>query len=150
MNISMDLNIDLDPSSPVPLYIQIVEKVRRLLALGALRPDDRLPTVRDLAVHLRINRNTAARAIRQLEREGLVRTRVGQGTFVQEFEPKVEPGERKRSMEQALDRLLVEAHSLGVSPMELGDLLEERVEELRADAGEVRNTGGIDAEGDSE
>ena len=76
--------IELDPTSTTPLYLQIAEQVRRLIALGALRPGERLPAVRELAVRARVNRNTAARAIQQLESEGVVRTRVGQGTFVEE------------------------------------------------------------------
>ena len=55
--------LDLDPQSPVPLYQQLVEQVRGMIALGALKAGDRLPTVRDLAVQARINRNTAARTI---------------------------------------------------------------------------------------
>ena len=55
--------IRLDPASPIALYLQISEQIRRLIAIGALRPGDRLPTVRDLAVQTRVNRNTAARAI---------------------------------------------------------------------------------------
>ena len=74
--------IDVDPRSPVPLYLQMVEQIRRLMAMGALRPGDRLPPVRELAARARINRNTAARAIQTLEAQGLLRTRVGQGTFV--------------------------------------------------------------------
>src|SRR5215468_882727 len=73
---------DLDPQSPVPLYLQIVEQVRRLVALGALKPGDRFLTVRELGTRARVNRNTAARAIAELERDGVVRTRVGQGTFI--------------------------------------------------------------------
>ncbi len=127
-----DFDLTLDPASPVPLYVQLVEQVRRLLALRALRPGDRFLTVRELASRLRINRNTAARAIQELEREGLVRTRVGQGTFVADAPPRTDPVRRDAALDAALDRLVVEAHSLGVPLEELGWRLSRRVEAFRA------------------
>lgn len=136
------MDLELKASSPVPLYMQLVEQVHRLVALGALRAGDRLPTIRDLAVKARVNRNTAARAIRHLEQEGLVRTRVGQGTFVNESgSPGVDPARRERTMEELLDSLLVEAHTLGVPLEELGWRLSRRIEVFvsrrRESAGEM-------------
>ena len=122
---------ELDPSSPVPIYLQIVEQIRRLIALGALRPGDRLPTVRDLAVRCRVNRNTAARAILELEREGVLRTRVGQGTFVSEEAPRLDRMERNGILEASLDRLVIEAHSLGVPLEELGSKLTRRIDRFK-------------------
>jgi GntR family transcriptional regulator len=123
---------DLDPESPVPLYQQIVEQVRGLVALGALRAGDRLPTVRDLAVRGRINRNTAARAIQQLEHEGVVRTRVGQGTFVADGAGRVVDREaRDAAVDAALDRVVIEAHLAGVPLEELGWRLSRRVDGFR-------------------
>jgi len=124
--------IEIDPTSPVPLYRQIAEEVRRLVALGALRDGDRLPTVRDLAVRTRVNRNTAARAIQHLEAEGVVRTRIGQGTFV--VEPSVGPVDRARGEEAIdvlIDRLLVEARTTGIPLDELGRRLSSRISNFR-------------------
>ncbi len=123
--------LDLDPQSPVPLYQQIVERVQGLIALGALRAGDRLPTVRELAVQARVNRNTAARAIQQLEHEGVVRTRVGQGTFVADGAGQVDRATRAAAVDAALDRLLVEAHLAGVPHEELGWRLSRRIDEFR-------------------
>lgn len=125
------MNLDLDPSSPVPLYAQIVEQVRRQVALGALRPGDRLPTVRDLAVHVRVNRNTAARAIQELERRGVVRTRVGQGTFVQDRAAEIERAVLEEQMDQAIDRLLVEAGNTGITLEALAERFADRLEKFR-------------------
>lgn len=125
------MELNLDPASPVPLYAQIVEQVRRLIALGALRPGDRFLTVRELAVRTRVNRNTAARAVQELERDGIVRTRVGQGTFVADGLPAVDAGRRDAELEAVLDRLLVEAHSLGVPLEELGWRLSKRIDAFR-------------------
>jgi GntR family transcriptional regulator len=72
----------LDGASGVPPYLQLVHQVRQSLLLGYLRPGDRLPTVKEVAVDLAINPNTVVKAYRQLEHEGLVAGRPGQGTFI--------------------------------------------------------------------
>ena len=118
--------LDLDPRSPVPLYLQIVEQVRRLIALGALKPGDRFLTVRDLGTRARVNRNTAARAIAELERDGVVRTRVGKGTFIAEGAPTMDGKER----DAALDKLIIEAHALGIPDEELGWRLHRKIEQF--------------------
>jgi GntR family transcriptional regulator len=122
------VTLDLDPQSPVPLYLQIVEQVRRLLALGALRPGERFLTVRELGVKARVNRNTAARAVAELERDGLVRTRVGQGTFISESAVAMPPREREAALDAAIETLLVNAHTLGVPLEELGWRLQRKLE----------------------
>ena len=137
----MILDLDLDPQSPVPLYLQIVEQVRRLLALGALKPGERFLTVRDLGVKARVNRNTAARAIAELERDGVVRTRVGQGTYIADGAPVMDAAARDASLDAALERLLVEAHGLGVPPEELGWRLQRKLEHFaRARRGSAKES----------
>jgi GntR family transcriptional regulator len=123
--------IELDPASPTPLYLQIADQVRRLVALGALRPGERLPAVRDLAVRARVNRNTAARAIQQLESEGVVRTRVGQGTFVATAPAPVDRARCESTIDDLIDRLLVGAHTLGMPLEELGWRLNRRIDSFR-------------------
>ena len=128
--------LDLDPALPTPLYLQLVQGIRRLVAIGALKPGDRLPTVRELAVQLRLNRNTAARAIQELEARGVVRTRVGQGTFVAE-----EAGEgasREALLELAVDRLIDEAAALAVPLETLSERVAARVRSRPAPAGPRR------------
>jgi len=72
----------LDPGSGVPPYLQLVQQVRQALLLGFVQPDDRLPLIREVVESLAINPNTVAKAYRQLEHEGLVVGRPGQGTFI--------------------------------------------------------------------
>jgi GntR family transcriptional regulator len=72
----------LDGSSGVPPYLQLVHQVRQALLLGYLQEGDRLPTVKDAAADLVINPNTVVKAYRQLEHEGRVGGRPGQGTFI--------------------------------------------------------------------
>ena len=123
--------IQLDPRSQIALYLQISEQIRRMVALGALRPGDRLPTVRELAARTRVNRNTAARAIQHLESEGLVRTRVGQGTFVADGAGRVGRERLGRVVDASIDRLLVEASTVGVTLDELAERLGKRIERFR-------------------
>jgi len=121
---------DLDPKSPVPLYLQIVEQVRRLLALGVLKPGERFLTVRELGARARVNRNTAARAIGEMERSGLVRTRVGQGTYIADDPPAIEASRRDAALDAAIEKLLIEAHALGVHSEELGWRIHRKLEEF--------------------
>lgn len=72
----------LDPRSGVPTYLQIVHQVKQALRLGMLHPDDQLPTVKEVVAALAINPNTVLKAYRELDLEGLVEGRRGQGTFV--------------------------------------------------------------------
>jgi GntR family transcriptional regulator len=72
--------VALDSNDPRPIYVQIVDEVRRALVVGDLAADDPLPSVRRLATDLRVNPNTVSQAYRELERDGVVEVRRGQGT----------------------------------------------------------------------
>jgi GntR family transcriptional regulator len=77
------IEFHLDAHSGVPSYLQIVQQVKHALRLGLLEVGDQLPTVREVVAQIAINPNTVLKAYRDLEREGLVASRPGQGTFVQ-------------------------------------------------------------------
>lgn len=121
--------LDLDPASPVPIYQQVVDGIRRLVAVGALRSGDQVPTVRDLAAQLRVNRNTVARAIQDLEAQGVVRTRVGQGTFIAAAAEEAAGASREGLLGEAIDRLITEARQLGVALQDLPEAVRRRVVE---------------------
>lgn len=74
--------LTVDPRSGVPIYLQIVEQVKRSVALGVLSSGEQLPTVKQLALDLTINHNTVARAYRELERDEVIETAPGRGSFV--------------------------------------------------------------------
>ena len=78
----MPILITIDPADPRPIYVQITDEIRRGIVLGTLKPDDPLPSVRQLAGRLRVNPNTVQQAYRELERVELIYMRRGQGTFV--------------------------------------------------------------------
>ena len=83
----------LDVRSGVPTYLQLVQQVKQALRLGILQPGDQLPTVKEVVAQLAINPNTVLKAYRELDREGLVDGRRGQGTFVSADVTASEPGE---------------------------------------------------------
>ncbi len=72
----------IDPRSGVPIYLQLTDQLKRAVAVGALAPGERLPTVKALAVQLTLNPNTVAKVYRDLEREGIIETAPGRGSFV--------------------------------------------------------------------
>ncbi len=108
------MELRIDPALAVPVYAQVVEQVRMLIALRALRPGDKLPSVRELAAQVRINRNTAAKAYQLLEAAGVLETRAGQGTFVADGVPPWSRHERLRRFEHSINRALVEAYHLEI------------------------------------
>lgn len=116
----------LDMDTGIPVYQQIVEAVRQGTATGRLRTGEQLPTIRELALQLRVNPNTIARAYQELEREGIVETRRGAGSFVAAREPRLEQEERRRLVARHLDRALAEAYHLGLPLDEVEALLRQR------------------------
>jgi len=127
---------DLDFRSHIPIYVQLVERVKHLVATGSLQPEDQLPTVRQLAAELRVNFNTVARAYRLLDEAGIISTQQGRGTYVLEVPP---PEEAGRLRHQALDGLcrnfLLEAYRMGFEAEEVGTDLQPLLK-LWQEAGE--------------
>ncbi len=110
--------IRADPALPTPIWSQIEESVRHLVASGALRPGDALPSVRDLARDQRINPNTVAKAYQRLVEAGLLETRRGEGTFVAEHPPAMPAAERARVLREGATRLATLAVNLGATRAE--------------------------------
>jgi GntR family transcriptional regulator len=120
----------IDPRSPLPLYAQLEHTIRAAVASGALKPGDQLPTVRQLAVDLRVNANTVARVYAELERAGMVSTQRGRGTFVLQATPPSSPArQRERELRSLVDRTLSEAAALGIPARDLVRHLQSRLEE---------------------
>ena len=113
--------ISLDPQDTRPIYVQIVDEVRRALVLGTLGPDDPLPSVRDLAVKLRVNPNTVSQAYRDLERQGMVYVRRGQGTYATPLQ--ADGAERRTLADGVAQRALHDARRNGLGTNELVDAI---------------------------
>jgi GntR family transcriptional regulator len=118
----------INPADPTPIYAQLERAIRLGIATGRLRPDAQLPTVRQLAVDLRVNANTVAKVYRDLERAGVLETRRGVGTFIKTPQPDVmPPRERERLLRELADRVLAEAAMHGLSADELLAQLKSRL-----------------------
>jgi len=109
--------ISVDPNDVRPIYVQIMDEVRRALVLGVLSADDPLPSARQLAIDLRVNPNTVSQAYRELEREGLAYVRRGQGTFVHGLPKPAE--QRDRLAESVAQQAIRDAKHNGLSVDEL-------------------------------
>lgn len=109
------MDIRLSPQSSSPLYEQIVAQVKQLVASGRLQPGDGLPTIRALAQRLLINPNTVARAYRELEVEGIVYSRVGQGTTVADGVSPLSHDARLRLLREHVAALVTHARHLDFS-----------------------------------
>jgi len=128
------MELRIDPASAVPVYAQVVDQVRMLIALRAIRPGDKLPSVRELAAQVRINRNTAAKAYQLLEAAGVLETRAGQGTFVADGVPPWSRDERLRRLEHSISRALVEAYHLEIPFEEVLKITERLAREFQNQA----------------
>src|SRR4029079_11802328 len=115
---------EVDTRSPTPIYAQLDRAIRAAIATGALVPGMQLPTVRQLAVDLAVNANTVARVYVQLERDGILETRRGVGTFVREAPPpQAARSHRERELRDLIQRFVGDAALLGFTLPELIDQL---------------------------
>src|SRR5262249_14510384 len=111
------LEFRLDNHSGVPIYRQIQDMIRFGVASGQLSPGEQLPTVRALAVHLAVNPNTVIRAYTELEREGIVTTEQGTGTFIAALAPQtIAPQDRRNKLETLCSEFLAQAARYGYTP----------------------------------
>jgi GntR family transcriptional regulator len=120
--------VEPDFRSHVPIYVQIVERVKHLVATEALKPGDQLPTVRQLAADLRVNFNTVARAYRILDEAGVISTQQGRGTYVLEA-PLPEQAKllRQVALTALIQSFLVEAARLGFEANEVAQEVDELI-----------------------
>ena len=120
----MDITINL--TDGVPIYRQIVNQVKYLVASDLLRPGEELPPIRTLALQLKVTPNTIVKAYDELEISGVVHKRRGSGTFVSEERPKLAILERRRIIERRIDALLAEAHQLNFTVDDVLRMARER------------------------
>src|SRR5215468_8556695 len=103
------MEFQVDPSTRVPIYRQLMDQIRLAVARGRLRPGMRLPSVRVLSRELVVNPNTVARAYAELERESVLVTRQGLGVFIAEPQNELSTATRRERLAAAIERFLTEA-----------------------------------------
>jgi len=121
----------IDSASGRPVYQQIIDQVKRDIALGRLLRDEKLPTVRQLAAQLAINPNTIAKAYRQLEQEGIIVTKPGSGTFVANLDSNLSRSVRKKLVCEDLERVIVDAVHMQVEKQSLVEWFTAAVEKFK-------------------
>jgi GntR family transcriptional regulator len=117
----------VDPRSGVPLYLQLIEQITRAVALGTLPPGEQLPTVKALALELTINPNTVARVYRELERDGVIETSPGRGSFVRANGLAPAHTAVADLARASFDRAVREAKSLGLGRAEVAALAADSI-----------------------
>ena len=134
------MQLHIVPGGELPIYRQIMRQITDAIAGGRLQPGDKLPSQRDLAVELVISPLTVKKAYDELEREGVIETRRGRGTFVDSVATAADPARQRERLRGPVRRLLTQAHLSGVALAEVETLLREVAEELRSErAGRRRN-----------
>jgi GntR family transcriptional regulator len=125
-----ELSFSLDAANGVPIYRQIIQQIEYAILSGRMRPGDKLPTIRSLAVVLKINPNTIAKAYGELEIRGILVTQVGSGTYVSDKAPLL--GEAldaenglNRKIREVLGRFVQEMRDLGVDKIELSGMIRD-------------------------
>ena len=129
------MKIYISPNDGVPIYLQIVQQVKHLVASRRLVAGQELPPIRDLAAQLLINPNTVARAYRELEAAGIVNSRRGAGTHVCDEGSPLARKERLKILNDKIDALLAEADQLGVGFEQLSEMTEKRYRTMRGGQG---------------
>jgi GntR family transcriptional regulator len=114
------MNLEIDFRSGIPIYLQVVDRIKEMITNGRLKLGDQLPTVRSLALELRVNFNTIARAYRILDEADIISTQQGRGTYILDVPPlEVSEAMRQTAFEALTDRYLADAIRLKFSPEEI-------------------------------
>jgi GntR family transcriptional regulator len=123
------ISFTLDPANAAPIYRQIIQQIEYAILSERMRPGDRLPTIRSLAVELKTNPNTIAKAYGELEIRGILETQVGSGTYIADKKPVVEDDSLNRKIREVVGRFVQEMRDLGVEKRELVRLIDSYIKE---------------------
>lgn len=119
------MDIIISNSSNDPIYLQIVKQIKAMIMSGELAPGDALPSMRNMAMQMRISLITTKRAYEELERDGFIESYTGKGSFVKAQNMELMREENLKQIEDLLSQAVQKAHSSGVSLEELTQLLKE-------------------------
>jgi GntR family transcriptional regulator len=132
------MQLHISANDGVPIYLQIVNQVKYLVASGRLAPGEELPPIRVLAERMLINPNTVARAYRELEQAGVVTKRSTAGTYISEAGSPLARRERLKILTERIDALLAEARQLNIGVDDILQLVRQRDELLRGSVREEK------------
>ncbi|MFB3895782.1 MAG: GntR family transcriptional regulator [bacterium] len=121
----------IDTASGLPIYLQIINQIKYSIAMEAIKSGDQLPSVRELASQLRVNPNTVAKAYTELERDGIVFTKRGEGTFVSDIGVALSEEEKNRIIAEMLNRTLVQAYHLNLTADRVKDIFNNEIEKIK-------------------
>lgn len=124
------MHLQLDTASRVPIYDQLVKQVKIKIASRKLKPGDKLPTVRELAMLLVINPNTVQKAYSELSGVGLVHSKRGQGLFISELRPTLSQGEIDRRVSETADIFITESILLGLGHEQIHEVLKRQLSQF--------------------
>ena len=113
------IHFKLDPRAGTPFYRQIIDQIKFGIASGQLKIGEQLPTVRSLAVDLKINLNTVAKAYKELEIQNILETQQGTGTFISEIEIEISPKEKEKKIQEICSEFTTIAYSYGFTTEDL-------------------------------
>lgn len=121
--------IQVDVRSRVPIYEQIVNSFKQMTMSGILSPDEKLPSVRELSQELTINPNTIQKAYQELERQNIIYTKRGQGSFVNPNIQAINKEEKMGELIEEIKRIIVESMYLGISKEKFLDIINSAYED---------------------
>ncbi len=126
-----DAVFNIDQRSSTPIYLQLVQVIKEAILKGILQPGDKLPSVRELSVQLTINPNTIQKSYQELERQKVIETLRGKGTFVTMHYQPSKDEDKLNLLKENLKNLLVEAHYLGLTRDTTIHLVRQLLDELK-------------------
>ncbi len=119
--------LQINYKSGKPVYLQVVDQIKAAAAAGTMQSGESLPSIRPLAEELRVNRNTIAKAYKELESQGVIETIPGKGCFIRPNNSPLKKDVRRKLLIEEIDQVVVQAHHLQVPPAEFLDLIRERL-----------------------
>ena len=125
------VQIRVSTNDGIPIYLQIINQIKYMVASGRLEPGDKLPPVRKLAEQLLVNPNTVARAYRELEAANVLNTRQGSGVFVSDGVSPLAKREQKKILRERIDLLLAEAKQMNISMETVIELIQQQSEHIK-------------------
>jgi GntR family transcriptional regulator len=133
--------IDIDVTSSTPIYVQIVNSIKEGILKGVFEPGEKLPSVRDMAKMMTLNPNTVQKAYKELEREKVVVTIQGRGTFIsEEYKPRKDE-HKLNEVKEIFKKGIIEAFYMGFNKEELINLIRNLIDEMEGFDSNDRNKG---------